>query len=141
VFFTAAKINLIDVQVYREETKELTLYNMTFEVLTAMKISNVVFRVLMPCAFVGALKMGDIPLQCWYQPTNSYGVATQKTSVDNNLLSLPGIFFLKCFSFVDHLTYLLISSTKVFLKEAFQIHCFFLSICHKYKRTEKLSRS
>jgi hypothetical protein len=125
VFFTAEKINLIDVKVYREETKELTLYNMTFEVLTAMKISNVVFRVLMPCAFVGALKMGDVPLQCWYQPTNSYDVATQKTNVDNNLLSLPGIFLLRCFSFVDHLTYLGNFLNKSIFKRSFSDSLFF----------------
>jgi hypothetical protein len=37
----------------REEMKELALYNMRFEVLSAVKMFSVVFWIVVPCEFVG----------------------------------------------------------------------------------------
>jgi hypothetical protein len=69
-----------------------------FEVLTAVKISTLVFWVVTPCGLVGRYQrfggthchhlqhfgrlLQYVPPKRWYIPTSPHGVTTQKTSIN-----------------------------------------------------------
>jgi hypothetical protein len=49
----------------------------------AVKMSVLVFWLVMPCEFVGRYQhFGGIPPKRWYLATNPHGITTQKTNND-----------------------------------------------------------
>jgi hypothetical protein len=65
---------------------------MRFEVLTAVKMSMLLFWIVTPCGLVGRYQgFGGtycFHLQGWYLPAGPHGISTQKTKIDLKILCL-----------------------------------------------------